>query len=193
MGATPRELPTIVTARLSLAVGSPRDAEAMAAYLTRNRAFHEPTSPVLTEESYAAAAWGARFEAFREEFARGQSLKLLVRAKDDPEGDVLGVVNYSNIVWGFFRACHLGYALDERWQGRGAMREALEASLAYVFDELGLHRVMANHLPSNERSARLLRALGFVPEGYARDYLYIRGAWRDHVLTARTNPRPVTP
>ncbi len=116
-----------------------------------------------------------------------------MRARSAPEGDVLGVVNFSNFVWGYFRACHLGFALDERWQGRGVMREALEASIAYVFDELGLHRVMANHLPTNERSARVLRAMGFVPEGYARDYLFIRGAWRDHVLTALTNPRPVAP
>lgn len=185
--------PTLVTERLSLSIGLPRDAEAMAAYLVRNRVFHEPTSPILPAESYAAEVWGARFEAFREEFARRQSLRLLVRARSAPEGDVLGVVNFSNFVWGYFRACHLGFALDERWQGRGVMREALEASIAYVFDELGLHRVMANHLPTNERSAKVLRAMGFVPEGYARDYLFIRGAWRDHVLTALTNPRPVAP
>lgn len=185
--------PTLVTERLSLSIGLPRDAEAMAAYLVRNRVFHEPTSPILPAESYAAEVWGARFEAFREEFARRQSLRLLVRARSAPEGDVLGVVNFSNFVWGYFRACHLGFALDERWQGRGVMREALEASIAYVFDELALHRVMANHLPTNERSARVLRAMGFVPEGYARDYLFIRGAWRDHVLTALTNPRPVAP
>jgi ribosomal-protein-alanine N-acetyltransferase len=30
-----------------------------------------------------------------------------------------------------------------------------------------------------------LRALGFTVEGYARDYLFIDGAWRDHVLTAK--------
>ncbi len=185
--------PTLVTERLSLSIGLPRDAEAMAAYLVRNRVFHEPTSPILPAESYTAEGWGARFEAFREEFARRQSLRLLVRARSAPEGDVLGVVNFSNFVWGYFRACHLGFALDERWQGRGVMREALEASIAYVFDELGLHRVMANHLPTNERSAKVLRAMGFVPEGYARDYLFIRGAWRDHVLTALTNPRPVAP
>lgn len=188
-----RTPPTIVTERLTLSIGLPRDAEAMAAYLVRNRAFHEPTSPILPEESYTAGVWGARFEAFHDEFARGQSLKLLVRERSAPEGDVLGVVNFSNFVWGYFRACHLGFALDERWQGRGVMREALGASIAYVFDELGLHRVMANHLPTNERSARVLRAMGFAPEGYARDYLFIRGAWRDHVLTALTNPRPVAP
>ncbi len=29
---------------------------------------------------------------------------------------------------------------------------------------------------------------GAVVDGYARDYLYIAGAWRDHVLTSRTSP-----
>jgi ribosomal-protein-alanine N-acetyltransferase len=47
---------------------------------------------------------------------------------------------------------------------------------------------MANYRPENLRSARLLARLGFIQEGYARDYLFIDGAWRDHVLTARLNP-----
>ena len=51
---------------------------------------------------------------------------------------------------------------------------------------LRLHRVQANHLPENQRSARLLQRLGFRVEGLAREYLYINGAWRDHVLTALT-------
>lgn len=52
----------------------------------------------------------------------------------------------------------------------------------------------ARQLPGFEKefaagtSARLLERLGFVKEGYAREYLHIDGAWRDHVLTARTNP-----
>ena len=50
------------------------------------------------------------------------------------------------------------------------------------FGILNLHRIMANHLPTNVRSANLLRRLGFVPEGYARDYLLIAGRWQDHVL-----------
>ena len=58
----------------------------------------------------------------------------------------------------------------------------------YSFDELGLHRIMANHQPENERSARLLERLGFEREGYARSYLHIAGAWRDHVLTALVRP-----
>lgn len=67
---------------------------------------------------------------------------------------------------------------------------ALDALVAYAFGALGLHRVMANHLPDNERSAKLLARLGFEVEGLAKNYLFINGAWRDHVLTARTNADP---
>jgi len=68
------------------------------------------------------------------------------------------------------------------------MHEGLKASLDYVFGDLNLHRVMANFMPHNLRSNAVLRRLGFTVEGYARDYLYIDGAWRDHVLTSLTNP-----
>ncbi len=185
-----RAPPRIETERLVLAIGAAHDAPAMAAYLTANREFHAPTAPRMGDDYYTEAHWAARFPTHRDEFERAQSLRLLVRAREAPRGAVLGVANFSNVVWGPFCACFLGYHLDARWEGRGVMHEALSAALAYVFDDLGLHRVMANHLPENVRSARLLRRLGFVPEGYARDYLFIDGAWRDHVLTALTNPRP---
>jgi ribosomal-protein-alanine N-acetyltransferase len=43
---------------------------------------------------------------------------------------------------------------------------------------------MANHMPGNERSARLLKSLGFEEEGYAKEYLLINGKWEDHVLNS---------
>lgn len=43
---------------------------------------------------------------------------------------------------------------------------------------------MANYMPTNEQSGRLLRKLGFSVEGYARDYLLLQGTWKDHPLTS---------
>jgi ribosomal-protein-alanine N-acetyltransferase len=57
-----------------------------------------------------------------------------------------------------------------------------------MFAVRGLHRVQANHLEENERSARVLARVGFAREGLARNYLFINGRWRDHVLNARLNP-----
>jgi ribosomal-protein-alanine N-acetyltransferase len=82
----------------------------------------------------------------------------------------------------------LGYSIDAAHEGRGLMREALEAVLADAFGRLGLHRVQANVRPENARSLALLARLGFEREGLAREYLFIDGAWRDHVMTARRAP-----
>jgi ribosomal-protein-alanine N-acetyltransferase len=83
----------------------------------------------------------------------------------------------------------LGFSIDAACEGQGLMREALSAVVDFAFGELGLHRIEANHQPQNLRSAALLRSLGFDVQGYARDYLFLNGAWRDHVLTARTAPQ----
>ena len=43
------------------------------------------------------------------------------------------------------------------------------------------------------RSLRVVQRLGFREEGLARDYLYIDGAWRDHLLFALVNPGFIGP
>lgn len=49
-------------------------------------------------------------------------------------------------------------------------------------------RIQASYIPDNVRSGRLLQRLGFQREGLAPRYLFIDGAWRDHVITALINP-----
>lgn len=82
----------------------------------------------------------------------------------------------------------MGYSVAAKYQGQGYMRETLQAALTYVFNELNLHRVMANYMASNQRSAALLAQLGFEQEGLAKSYLKIAGNWQDHLLTAKINP-----
>jgi len=69
------------------------------------------------------------------------------------------------------------------------LRNVPGKQIAHAFDVLRLHRIQANYVPDNVRSGRLLQRLGFRKEGFAADYLFINGAWRDHVLTALLNPR----
>lgn len=96
--------------------------------------------------------------------------------------------NLSNIIRGAFQAANLGYRTGKNQQGQGYMTEALEAIVAHAFKRWRLHRIMANYQPWNTASGHLLQKLGFEKEGFAKNYLYIQGAWRDHILTAKTNP-----
>ncbi|MDK1285974.1 GNAT family N-acetyltransferase [Pseudoalteromonas umbrosa] len=67
------------------------------------------------------------------------------------------------------------------------MTEILEASIGYMFNIVGLNRIMTNHMPHNVASERVLLKLGFEKEGVARKYLKVAGQWEDHILTSKLN------
>ena len=181
-------LPRLETARLVLRVGMPADAEALAAFVGENRAHFAKWDPQRDEAFYTVEGSRSRLELMLQEAVSGRSLPFVLLRKHDPNQSIIGQCTFSGIVGYPFYAAYLGYGLDHRFVGQGMMSEALRAAIDYCFGTLNLHRIMANHLPTNVRSASLLRRLGFVPEGYARDYLLIAGRWQDHVLTALTNP-----
>lgn len=114
-------------------------------------------------------------------------MRLFLFRRDEPER-VIGTLNFSSILRGPAQYCNLGYGLDAEEEGKGYMSEILPQAIAYVFHDLHLHRIQANYMPHNQRSGALLKRLGFVIEGMARDYLCIDGTWRDHVLTSLTHP-----
>lgn len=173
----------ITTERLRLQAAHPSHARTLHTYLLRNRLFLQPWEPTRDDDFFDLDAITRRLETMAEKNASGEALHLLIWR----DGHIIGACNFTNIVRGAFEACHLGYALDESVQGQGLMHEALKAATTYVFDTLKLHRIMANYRPENDRSARLLKRLGFEHEGQARAYLKINGVWADHVLTSLIN------
>jgi ribosomal-protein-alanine N-acetyltransferase len=129
----------------------------------------------------------ARINQWQNERRNGSGLCFIIYNVERTE--VIGSCHFSNIVYGPFRACHLGFSLSQAHQGQGFMYEALNAAITHVYEQLGLHRIMANYMPSNMRSGALLSRLGFVKEGLAPSYLKIAGRWQDHVLTSKLNPK----
>lgn len=181
-------VPTLKTERLTLTLPGSEVAAAYADYLERNRAHFAPWVPRQPEGIYSEVHCRLALLHAREEFASGQSARFVFFRRGEEDGPIVGNASLTEIVRGPLLGCNLGYKLDEGCQGQGLMFEGLTAAVAWAFDELGLHRIAASYRPTNERSGKVLRRLGFVVEGYARDYLFIDGAWRDHVLTALVNP-----
>lgn len=171
---------------LQLRTAVPTDAEAITEYLLRNRAFHARYEPLRPESHFSVGHRREQILAEEQARARDGDVRFWLFGPNPP--GCIGQVALTKIARGPFQAAYLGFGIDQQQQGRGVMRAAAAAVIAHAFGGLRLRRLMANHLPDNERSARLLARLGFRVEGYAREYLCINGAWRDHVLTSLINP-----
>lgn len=159
------------------------DAPLLLSYRLENREHLAPWEPLRNESFFTLEHCQRTIAGGRQAAQQDQAFPYAIFATEG--GPMIGSFTLANLVRGPFQACHLGYGMAATWQGQGLMHEVLENALGWAFGELGLHRVMANYLPRNERSGRLLQRLGFEQEGYAKRYLQIAGRWEDHVLTAR--------
>ena len=133
----------------------PAKASQVLKYLTSNRARFEdssPSGPPLTLDLVAANLSSAITEY---ETGRGMRLYMFLRDTDleEPVGDIA----LSEIVRGPFQACYLGYRIGAEHEGRGYVTESIASVVEYAFTALNLHRIMANYMPTNERSAAVLR------------------------------------
>lgn len=180
------QLPVIETQQTLLTVLRPDNAHLLFAYQLANAEHLAAWEPARSSSFYTAESCRERSEKAYRAFLDGTALNFI--AIDRFSQRMVAGCSFTNIVRGPFLACHLGYSVHKEFEGKGLMREVVLAGIRYVFDELSLHRIMANHVPSNVRSEKLLQNLGFEREGYAKAYLKIAGKWEDMVLNSLINP-----
>jgi ribosomal-protein-alanine N-acetyltransferase len=173
------------TERLRLEELAPPHAAALLAYRLRNRAHLERWEPAVDADAYTPAYQTRDIAASVMTARADKSVRFLVFEADG--SDVVASINLWSVRRDVSQSATLGYSVDAACEGRGYTTEAARAVVAFAFAAMGLHRVEATYQPVNDRSGRVLRKLGFVVEGYARDYLYLNGTWTDAILTSITN------
>ncbi|MBD1901551.1 GNAT family N-acetyltransferase [Trichocoleus sp. DQ-A3] len=180
------EFKLIYTPRLLLRMGTQEDVPEIVKFYRNNQGHLSLWQPFWPDNFLTHEFWQEQVEKNIKEFECDRSLKLFI-FKNGNFSEIIGNVSFHGFMRGAAQFCYLGYNLAEFEQGKGYMTEALHFAINDVFAQLDMHRVMANYLPHNHRSANLLKKLEFVVEGYARKYLLIQGEWQDHILTSLTN------
>lgn len=160
------------------------DAAGLAAYFASNVAHFQPWEPVREVGFYSLASVAARLVEYEQQHINGSAAHFIGLVK----GQVVAHCFLTNIIYGPLQGCYMGYGVAKEHEGTGVASAVCLTAMNYAFNKLGLNRIMANYMPSNIRSARLLKKLGFRKEGLAKKYLKINGTWQDHVLTSKLNP-----
>ena len=195
-GASP-ELLTARGERVVVSLASAADVPAYREAMTRSRDRIGRWNPVNPDDlAHHLAAQSHAHRTFLIRDARDLTQSRSGRSISEPtvsepvSGGLVGCVNVSNVVQGRFMSATLGYNAFDDYSGTGMFAEGLKLVVSIALrpnpSGMGLHRVEANVQISNERSAGVLRSLGFRKERTVRRMLWLAdglngpSAWRDH-------------
>ncbi len=164
--------PALDTERLHLRQSRLTDADAIFAVLSQEEVTRHYNLSPLTSVDQARAIVERRAAAF----ACQERIRWAIARREDD-----GVIGSCGFVqWNRNDArAEIGYELAPEWQGRGLMREALTAMLAFGFGPMQLNRVEALVVPGNAPSRHLLLRLGFQQEGLLRQHGFWKGQFHD--------------
>ena len=156
---------------------TPDCAEELMNYYIRNKEHLSNYEPSRDNSFYTIEAQrDILFESYKQ-LMNGTSIDLGIYLEEN----LIGKIKISNIVYGVFKSGIVGYSIDKEYQGRGYIKEALSLIIKYTKEELDLHRLEASVLVDNLRSKSVLISSGFKEIGINENYLFINGAWRDHI------------
>jgi [ribosomal protein S5]-alanine N-acetyltransferase len=114
---------------------------------------------------------------------------LVIETRD---GEMAGHIEFFKPV-GYWDAWELSYQLyEDRFKGKGAITEAVQLLVDYLFGAKKPHRIQLVIVPENAASRRVAEKCGFVLEGTARGAFFNDGRNQDVLLYSllRTDPRP---
>ena len=170
--------PTLATKRLRLRQFESRDVEGLHTCFGDREAMRYWNFPPC-ETQAESERWVKILEKNTSPYA------FLAWALADKRSDrCIGMVNYHHRE-AQNRRLEVGYILAPAQQGRGLMTEAMQALLAYCFEELSVHRVQALIHPDNGASIALAKRLGFRCEGGPlRDYWRVGDGFLDVMMYA---------
>ena len=160
------------------------DAAALAAAYERNHDHLARWESTRSGDFYTVEGQRSAIEQRLRQVEQGlfESWLLWHEPPDAVDGPhVAGSANLQNIVRGSMQGGTVGYWIDVDHLRRGLATAALE-HLIERGRTLGLHRLEGGTRIENEPSQAVLRRCGFEQYGVVPQFLYLDGAWRDHVL-----------
>lgn len=142
----------------------------MAEFLTQENT-PKNLDAALEEVSY----WGSLFPNKR-------SIYWAIALKENNK--MIGTAGFNSITFPHSRA-EISYDLDPAYWGKGVMLRSVKAILKFSDYTLGIVRVQATVITTNERSIKLLERCGFYNEGVLKKYEIVQGEFKDYFMYGR--------
>lgn len=177
---------TYETERLQLKVLTEDYAPAVLSFLLKNREIFEPYETLKQEMYYTELYQRKNLKLEYASFLELKYIRFYVFEKGNDK-TIIGTISFSNILkYPYSNAC-IGYKFDREYQHLGYATEAVTCAAFAMFRDAGFHRLEAYVMPDNLASTKLLERIGFEYEGISREFICVRGEYKDHLRYALIN------
>ena len=106
----------------------------------------------------------------------------------EAKGRPIGMIAYNRVEL-LHRMAAIDVLIGARgYRDRGYGTDAVRAFVAFLFDDVGLHRVWLATLDYNARARHVYEMIGFVQEGVMRQSDLVDGRWVDSVIYGILEP-----
>lgn len=167
-----RKMPTLTTSRLILRRMQPSDYLDMYEYASR-----EEVTKYLLWSPHESKEYTYRYlRSVQDLYKRGAFFDWALVLKQT--GKMIGSCGFTTLDPDHLRA-EIGYVLNPRYWGQGIASEAVSSVIVYAFEELGANRVEAHFMVENKPSLRVMERCGLTFEGIHKQYMLVKGRFRD--------------
>lgn len=172
---------TIETKRLILRRFSEQDAkEIYEGYVNQEKFLYYANKEKRTLEEEIESLNG-----INEKYNNPEYYNWLITTKKDKK--IIGAINLN--VDNYNESVEFNYAIDDRYEGKGYMTEALEAVKNYCLNEVSVNRIFGGCEINNLASKRVMEKCSFIYEGTLRNYLKLKDGYHDMHLYSIINDR----
>jgi len=166
------DLPSLTTERLLLRRLAEADLDDLFAYTSDPEVARYIRRPL----HHSRAETQEYLNTFLDAYRRGEIAPWGVEHKRD--GKVIGTCGF--VYWSVEHArSEVYYALSRNYWGQGYMPEAVRSVMGFGFHTMQLNRIDGTCWVENTASARVLEKVGMRFEGTLRQFVYVKGAFRD--------------
>ena len=140
------------------------DLEDFYCLIRNNRTILEAYLPITTRASKDLAST----EHYLHDLVEKREQKEWYTMVIEHESQLVGIIYIKSINW-MIAKCELGYFMDEDFQGKGLMTQAVKQAIDYCFDTLRMHKIFARIGTENLASKQVALKAGFILEGVLKD------------------------
>ena len=172
--------PNLETSRLLLRPFSPEDANRVRGLAGEYEVARYTEAVPHPYGEGEAERWIA---SHANELNRGTGITYAITIKESR--DLIGAIGL--VIVTKHKKANLGYWIGQPYWGIGYCSEAAKRLIAYAFDVLAMHRVIARHMECNPASGRVMQKIGMTLEGKLKDGVQRDGAFTTTLIYGITN------